>query len=252
MKRLWNVIVLTLAMNFLAVAGGVGWLYQTGRLDRAKVQAVKEIVFPPPTNAPGAEAATTQPATTQPLIRLEELLAQHAGRAPGEQVDFIQRSFDAQMAQLDRRQRELNDLARQVEMAKQQIAADREALAKAENDLAGRERQATARATDKGFQDSLALYTAMPAKQVKTIFMTLDDATVTTYLQAMPPRTASKIVREFKTPDETTRVQRVLEQMRQAQLAAAAAGTATASGAAGVPPQAQAGADAGPLDGVKP
>ena len=30
MKKLLNVLVLVLAMNFLAVAGGVGWLWQTG------------------------------------------------------------------------------------------------------------------------------------------------------------------------------------------------------------------------------
>ena len=33
MKRLWNVLLLTLAMNFLAVAGVVGWLYQGGPVE---------------------------------------------------------------------------------------------------------------------------------------------------------------------------------------------------------------------------
>jgi hypothetical protein len=158
-KKILNVLVLTLAVNFLAVAGGVGWMYQSGRLDREKLDAMKEIVFPPPSNAPGAEA-TTQPAdaeaaSTQPMLKLEELLAQHAGRPPGEQVEFIQSAFDAQMAQLDRRQRELNDLARQVEIAKQQAARDRLMLTKGENELESREQLAEKLATDTGFRDSL-------------------------------------------------------------------------------------------------
>lgn len=220
MKKLFNVLVLVLAVNFLAVAGGAGWLYQSGRLDQDKVHAVKEIVFPPPANAPGAEATTQpadgDPARAHPMLKLEELLAQHAGRPPGEQVEFIQNAFDAQMAQLDRKQRELNDLARQVEIAKQQAARDRGVLAKDQTALSDREKLAIKLASDKGFQDSLKLYTSMPAKQVKTVFMTLDDETVRNYLQAMQPRQATKIIKEFKSPDETARVQRVLEQMRLA------------------------------------
>jgi hypothetical protein len=44
--------------------------------------------------------------------------------------------------------------------------------------------------------------------------MTMDDETVKRYLQAMEPRGAAKIVREFMTPDELQRIQRVIDQMR--------------------------------------
>src|SRR5215203_2461383 len=118
MKKLFNVIVLMLAINFIAVGAGVGYLKSTGHLDRERVMAIKDILFP----QSAAEAApTTQPAsvaTTQPIVRLEELLAQQVGRPASEQVEFIQHTFDAQMAQLDRRQRELADLQRQIELAK--------------------------------------------------------------------------------------------------------------------------------------
>jgi hypothetical protein len=88
MKRLLNVIVLALAVNFLIVAGGVGYLRFNGSLDRAKVMAIKAVLFP----APSPEQATAQPAdaTTQPILKLEELLSQQSGRSAGEQVEFIQ------------------------------------------------------------------------------------------------------------------------------------------------------------------
>lgn len=221
MKKFASVIVLTLAINFLAAAGGIAYLFQSGKLDRTKILAIKDLIFAPP----AAEAPTTQPAvddaapTTQPINSLDKLLAQASGRTAGEQVEFIQRSFDAQMALLDRRQRELADLQRQVDLSKQQMERDRAAFEKARTELASREQQATKLATDKGFQDSLALYNTMPSKQVKTIFMTLDDATMKQYLQAMQPRVAARIIKEFKAPDEVVRIQKVMESMRLSQQA---------------------------------
>jgi hypothetical protein len=220
MKRLFNVLVLTLAMNFLAIAGLVGWLYQSKRLDREKVHAIREILFPTQLE----DAPTTQPTagpTTQPVMRLEELLAKTAGRPATEQVQFIQQAFDAQMTQLERREREVSDLGRQVELARQQLARDRAAQEKAEAHLAARQQEASRLASDEGFQDSLQLYNTMSGKQVKTIFMSLDDATVASYLQAMEPRAATRIIKEFKTPDEVARIQKILERIRQASANAA-------------------------------
>jgi hypothetical protein len=228
MKKLFNVIVLALAVNFLVLAGGVAYLRVNGNLDRAKVLAIKNLLFPPP--AP--ETAATQPAdpTTQPVLKLEELLAQQSGRTAAEQVEFIQHTFDAQMAQLDRRQRELADLQRQVDLAKQQIATDRGALDEQRTAVQAREQQATRLATDKGFQDCLALYRSMPGKQVKTIFMSLDQQTVAQYLQAMEARTAGRIIKEFKTPDETQFIQKVLERIRQPPAQAPTTAQASAGG----------------------
>jgi hypothetical protein len=60
----------------------------------------------------------------------------------------------------------------------------------------------------------------MPARQVKTIFMSLTDDTMIQYLRAMEPRTATKITKEFKSPEEVTRIGQVLEKMRQTQATA--------------------------------
>src|SRR6476661_8083253 len=183
-----TVIMATLALNFLAAAGGVGWLWKTGKLDREKVQAIREMVFPttgPTTQASGAEVAL---ATTRPVMRLEELLEKQAGRPATEQVAYMQTAFDAQMAQLDRRQQELIGLQRQVDLAQQQMTKDRAALEAEKKRLASREDETTRVQADKGFQDSLELYKSMQPKQVKEIFMSLDDAAVQRYLTAMEPR----------------------------------------------------------------
>jgi hypothetical protein len=195
--------------------------------------AIKEIVFPKPIEAAPATQPSEDP-TTQPVMKLEELLASASGRTASEQVDFIQNAFDAKMVILDRRQREIKDLQEAVELSKKQMAADRAELDTREKALADREKQATQLATDQGFKDSLALYTSLPPKQVKTIFLGLDDQTVINYLQAMEPRAASKIMKEFKTTDETQRMKSVMEKMRTAQATAEASTAAAAQAAASV------------------
>lgn len=215
MRKLWNLIVLLLAIHFIAAAGAVGWLYQQGKLDRARITAIQEILFPKP--APPSDA-TTQPssdATTRPTSKLEDLLAQHTARPVADQAAFLQHSFDAQTALLDRRQRELDDLQRQVELAKGQIIKDRTALDIETKKLAAREKEENRLAADKGFQDALERYQVMPAKQVKEIFLRLDDPTVVNFLQAMEPRAAAKILKEFKSPEEIARAERIMERMRQ-------------------------------------
>jgi hypothetical protein len=219
MKKLLNVLSLTLAINFLAVAAFVAYLYRDGRLDRARITAIKEILFPPPP----PETPATQPVTDQlaaPTLKLEELLAKTAGRPAAEQLDYIRKSFDSQMAQLDRAHRELTDLNQQIDQARGKLNEERKALDEKEKKLADRDQQSQRLASDEGFQNSLNLYQTLPAKQVKTIFMGLEDATVIQYLQAMESRSASRITKEFKSPEETQRLAKLLEKMRQPQAAA--------------------------------
>jgi hypothetical protein len=216
LKKILNVIVLTLAMNFLLVLAGSGWLLKSSHMDRDKFTEVKKLLFA--TSEPTTEPASTQPvATTEPADRLAELLAKASGRPAGEQVDFIRQAFDTQMAELDRKQRELADLQHQIDLARNQTKLDRTKIDQQQKDLQTQADQQTKLAADKGFQDTLELYNVMPAKQVKTIFMTLSDETVMQYLQAMEPRVASKIIKEFKLPEETTRIQKVLEKIRLSQ-----------------------------------
>jgi len=218
MKKLFNVLTLTLSINFLAVAGFIAYLYHDGRLDRTRMTAIKDILYPPPP----PEAPTTQPVTDQlaePTMKLEELLARTAGRPAVEQLEYIRKSFDSQMAQLDRAHRELLDLNQQVEQARAKLNEERKALDEKEKKLADRDQQSQRLASDQGFQNSLSLYETLPAKQVKTIFMGLEDGIVIQYLQAMESRTAAKITREFKSTEESERLKRILERMREPQAA---------------------------------
>jgi flagellar motility protein MotE (MotC chaperone) len=214
-KTLVSVVMATLAINFLALAGGAGWLWQSGHLNRDRVKAIREVMFPPATEPTTQPALAAAPAAPTASSRLEELLAKHIGvRSAGEQVEFLQQTFDAQMGQLDQRQRQLEDLQRLVTVAQGQLRDDRAKLETDRQNLTDQQQQANRLANDQGFQDSLTLYNSLPPKQVKSIFLAMDDDTAVDYLRAMPPRTAAKVLKEFKSPEELDRVHRLMDRMR--------------------------------------
>jgi flagellar motility protein MotE (MotC chaperone) len=218
MKKLLSVIAWTLALNFLAAIAGVAWLYSAHKLDREKIHQIKDLVF-----APATQPTTTEPtpaprdATTQPTLRLEEMMAKVSGRSASEQVEFMQTTFNAHMALLDRRFQDLQNQRKTIEQAKAQVDKDRQKLLADQKQLATAQQDQTKLLTDQGFQDTLNLYNSMQPRQVKTIFMSMSDDTMIKYLRAMEPRIATKIIKEFKTADETDRVGKVMEKMRQAQ-----------------------------------
>jgi flagellar motility protein MotE (MotC chaperone) len=249
MKKLWSVFVHTLAINFLLLAGAAGWLWKSAHVDRTKAEAVRDVLFPKEEVA--AAGPATQPAKPDagpPLMRLDALLARHAGKRAGEQVEAIQQTFDAQSALLDRRKRELHDLQAQVAAEQKRLADASAALEADRKDLAERRQEAEQATADKGFADSLKLYSTMPGKQTKSVFMDMPDETAARFLQAMPPRTAAKIVKEFKTPAEVARINRVLERIRQGSSLASGQPTtkpADAADAVAQPPGAAANSNAG-------
>jgi hypothetical protein len=62
----------------------------------------------------------------------------------------------------------------------------------------------------------------LAAAKAKALMTSLPDDVLEKYLEAMPAKTAGKIINEFKTPEETSRIQKVLELMRKPPLAGAA------------------------------
>jgi len=212
MKKLANLVAWILALNFLMALGGVVFLNRTGHLNKATVAAIKKLLYPPPPAPPAV--AQANPAT-QPTFQLENLLRKASGMSAINQVNFLQQTFDARTAELDRRQVEIEDQQNQVDLASQKLAADRAEFEKEKQALLAQEQQANKLATDQGFQSTLQLYMSMQPAQVKQIFLTLSDKAVAQYLGAMDARTASKIIRQYKTPAEVARIQQVLELMRK-------------------------------------
>ena len=226
-RKLVVAIVLLLAINFLAVVGGAGYLISTGAVDGAKATQIAEILFPAPTPTTAPATRPAAEAATPPLLKFDELLAQQTGKSTSEQVQFLRDTFDGRSAQLDRQHRELLDLKHQIDLAQSSLSTDRTAVAARDQAIADREQQAAKQAADAGFQRTLEVYESMSPKQLKELFMKADEALVARYLQSMEPRRVANIAKEFKTPEEASRVNALLERLRTADAPPAAAAADT-------------------------
>jgi flagellar motility protein MotE (MotC chaperone) len=215
-----NVVLWVLALNFLAAAGGVGYLVAAKKLDREKVLAIRQVIAgpkPEPAMQPATQPTAQILPDETPITRLEAVLAQAAGRPAVEQSQIVQTAFDTQSAMLERRQREIEDQQRQLPKARDEFDAARKNFLQEQTQLTASKEEQARLAEDKGFQDTLALYQSMPPKKTKTLLMLMSDEVVVRYLQSMEPRQAGSILKEFKTPEEVTRAQAILEKMSRAQ-----------------------------------
>lgn len=240
MKKLTSIVLLVLALHAVAVAAGVGYLIGTGKLNKTSAEQIRVALFPQPTTQP----STTQPSAEEavkgdsPLIRLEALLSRQANRSATEQVEFVRQQFDEQLSQLDRRYRDLKALESQVEGGRLELERERMAVMKREATMTARESDALKQEQDKGFASEIALYTSMKPAAVKGLFMGMDDAEAAKYVQALPPRTANKILDQFKTPEEKSRMNAIFAVIRKsegANMAAAPEAGGAKGGTAGEP-----------------
>ena len=224
LKKLVSVGVTVLAINFLGMAVAAVLLAQRAGVDRAKLAQVRDVLFPPAADEAPAEAApTTEPAEPTPMQQLVSLLDAQSGKPTEQRVADVRESFDARQAALGRAGREVGDREQQVRAATQDLMQQRRAFEASRDAWAAQVAAAGERAKDDGFRDSLALYQQMPPKQAKAVFLNLEDETALQYLRAMDARAAGKILKEFKSPEETLRVKALLERMRAGDAALAAA-----------------------------
>src|SRR5947199_272533 len=146
------------AMELVAAMANGAWLYSAHKLDLEKIHQIKDLVFAPATQPTTAEAPSAQrDATTQPTLRLEEMMAKVSGRSASEQVEFMQTTFNAHMTLLDRRFQDLQNQRKTLDQVKSQIDKEREKLTAEQKALATAKEEQAKLLADKGFEDTLNL-----------------------------------------------------------------------------------------------
>src|ERR1700733_2034184 len=121
MTKIFRLVAYILALHFLALGGALEYLWRSGHLDHDRLVQIKQIMFS--TTQPTTEpVATTQPvAESSAASGLDAVLAKAVAGTPAEQVESLQRSFDARMAQVDLRQRQLADQQHEVDVGQQRL-----------------------------------------------------------------------------------------------------------------------------------
>jgi len=223
MKKLGSFISFVCIDNLLTLAGFVGFLLATGRLDKAKAQAVSDLLQHQGTPAELriklndiiVAATQTQPATaTAP--------GEHTGLAgaadvPGtaeERIDYVKKVLEQERLALENDKQFLRDQHKLLDQRQESLAAAEAAFA--EKSKAYEQKLASANTTNDraGFQKTMSMFSELKPKQVKDLLAVMPAEDVARYLTTMEPDRAAKIMAEFKSADEKSLLKAVLDNVR--------------------------------------
>lgn len=240
MRAVWIALCSLLVIHVIAGIAFMGWLRASGRLNRDRVHRVVEIFRPTIAQeradrklAEKVEAEAKEQAAA--LARLEEVA--DGPTTVADRLATDQQARELSLRKIERLQREIRDLTRNMEFARQQIGAqkadiDRERAAFE----AYRQREIALKADDE-FQRAVQTYEGLKPKQAKVMFQELigrgEMDKVVDYLAAMQLRKSAAVLGEFKADDEVAQAAELVERLRGRGIepaAAVPAATQTRSG----------------------
>jgi hypothetical protein len=206
MKKLWNTLSFLAVVNLLAVGMLLAWLWKTGRIDRDRLLEIKTMLAT--TVADETEATEAEIAAAAAAESTEAMTSAAHGR---QMTRLTERDYLA----MQRLEDERRMLRQQLDDAADQLTAQ-DVAARAEQDEWLRQHaDLEATAGDTQFTKAVRHVESLPPKQGKAFLEELiargeiDRAIM--YLDAMAPRPASKVLREFKTAAEAKVATELLE-----------------------------------------
>lgn len=222
MKLIWNVFAGFVILNLLLAAGFVGWLYNSGYINQARIDSVKETfsMTIAEEEAQAEEVRVQEEQATQALEQLARL--ESTGKGPTTLREELDKTTQADQTALER----INLINEQNKALREEMARFKEdhnqRVAELEKERAEFEKWIQDRAdqtSDENFQQVVRLYETQSPKQTKEAFQTLmslgEIDQVVEYLAAMSSRKAGKVLGQFKAPEEVPQAANLLERLRQ-------------------------------------
>ena len=218
MKTLWNIISFLAVVHLLALLIVVAWLWQSQRLTTDRVREVREMFAMTEPEAQAAAAKTAAETKAQQQMALD---AQAKANPPGDSLSEIQHvSVVKQQEEQTRRRLEdekkimMDELtASSAQLERKRADLDRQRL-----DWENTIRNDRQRKVDEQFLQTVKQYEQLTSKQGKQMIITLVNQKqmeqAVAYLDAMSPRAASRILKEFKTESEIALATDLLEKLR--------------------------------------
>lgn len=220
MRTLKFALITLLLLHLLAAGAGVGWLILSGRVSTERIAEIKETF-----QRPVAEEKARQEEQKEKAKQLQAE-AERAERLSqlGEASTTADRLAEANqrneilLRQLERTRSEIQALQQNLHLARQRLERQNEQVHAANERLEQRLAEIEQRFNDEGFKKAVTLYESLPAEQVKAMFTSLmeDGRTeqVVAYLEAMQPRIAAKVLKEFERGADVQRAVNLTERLR--------------------------------------
>lgn len=222
MRTLFTAFILVLLVNALALGGLLGYLGATDRLSKDRVRDAAAIFSNTlqEQQAVEAERAKSEQEAlelAEQALRLEQVASGPV--TPEARLASIQNVDEKQRALIERRKVEVEQLQRQLETQRRVIEkriAELDEKQKAFNEAVAAQLDEM---QQEDFKEAVAMLEGIPPKQAKAVFQQLlkegNQEQVVSYLFAMEERKATKILTEFKQPNEVVQAADLIEQLRQ-------------------------------------
>ena len=221
MKSIWALISILLLLNALLLAGGVGWLYSSGRLDKDRFEQIRDMLTvtiedekQQELKAKEIEEQTRQKAME--IVRLESV-----SDGPITLADRLvaeEQGDELAVQRVERLRRDISDLRRQLALAKDLLAKKHDTLAVQRQEFEQAIEQQTKLKEDEDFQKAVRMYQQIKSKQAKEIFQEMLQrgqlTQVVDYLAAMQLRKAAGVLKQFKSPEEIVQATDLLQHLR--------------------------------------
>lgn len=218
MKTMWTVLSVLALANLIAIGVLVGWLKSSDRLSQDRVQRIRTIFSQSVAQERAEEAAAKAQEERQERERLAEAEAARPPIATEQRLAIIREYEERRLQDALRTQRETSNLIQTLVTKQDKFEADKRVF---DDEVAQfrREREEAARLDgDEQFQKSLKIYETVKAAEARSMLQTMLDEgkvlEVVAYLNAMKPRTASKIIAEFQKGDAVVAAD-LLERLRR-------------------------------------
>ncbi|XHC24532.1 MAG: hypothetical protein ACFHWZ_10700 [Phycisphaerales bacterium] len=216
-RSAWLVVSTIAVANLLAILGFVGWLVSSDRLTLDRLEEIRAMVAPTVAEQLEADRAAESEAESE-RARLED--GGNLGAVPisaKDRLNILREVDEVSRQRFERMERETRDLQRQLQAELDAIAAEREALEKTRDAFETRRAEIAELEQSKQFKRALQLYESSKSDVAANMFQSLIDRgneeDVVSYLNAMKPMSAKKIIEEFEQRDPALAA-RLLEGVR--------------------------------------
>lgn len=203
MKRLYHILALLALIHLFALAGFVGYLFLSGRLNSGKIEQIALVMrgqspTSQPATQPSAPAAAPQPSVQPTLAQMQRVEAE--------------KEFFALVAQ--RHQREMDDRRALNEKMQLDIMKKLEELERGKQELKEQQKKLQEQSEQEGFSRILEMFENMEPQIAKNLLRNqTKEADAVQLLMGMDTGRARKIINACKTPEEQLWIGRILNQI---------------------------------------
>ena len=219
MKTLLKLVLVLAVANLLAVAGFVGWLFASGRVDGERVTRVRDIFRPTIAEEEAARAEAGNTAAEADRLAADDLRVRGLPLASGEEIAAEDRFRDRAtlaLKSLEEQHRRMQDDLRSREEA---VTEREEALTARQEEWEASIADSKDRQTNAQFRKAVRLLEAAPPKQGREWILELIKSgradLAVTYLDAMNPAKSANLLKAFKSEGDAMVATDLLERLRK-------------------------------------